>query len=158
MICRAVAATIVQIVVTFFPQGLDALQNPFISWTYALTTQFVEYLSIVTACGPYLKPLLENLSSGMMANDDLARRAGSYAQRSSKSGFAVRHKHRVSSAELRRLQPGAGVHETIIVATNRNADARSSHSLASSDQRSTRGFIRQTMSYQVTHEPLRISE
>lgn len=42
-------------------------------WLPALCTQFVQNLSIVTACVPYLKPFYLGLESGMIRTDDLRR-------------------------------------------------------------------------------------
>lgn len=42
-------------------------------WLPALCTQFVQNLSIVTACVPYLKPFYLGLESGMFRTDDFRR-------------------------------------------------------------------------------------
>lgn len=48
-----------------------------------LTSQLVQNLSIMMACVPYLKPLLESVESGMIRVDDLKRKkAGSYVSNS----------------------------------------------------------------------------
>lgn len=47
---------------------------------YMLCVEFVQSLSIITACVPYLKPFYLGLGSGMMRSDDLRRHGmlGSY--------------------------------------------------------------------------------
>ena len=50
-------------------------QDPSLTnWTIVLCAQLVQNSSIITACVPYLKPLLESLESGMIRNDDIRRR------------------------------------------------------------------------------------
>lgn len=51
-------------------------EDPFISWTFALLVMVIQTLGIVTACGPYLKPFLDSINSGMIGNDDIRRRQG----------------------------------------------------------------------------------
>jgi hypothetical protein len=46
----------------------------FLNWRFILLLELIEYLGITTACGYYLKPLLESMSSGMLRSDDLRRR------------------------------------------------------------------------------------
>ncbi|KAF1995267.1 hypothetical protein P154DRAFT_445865 [Amniculicola lignicola CBS 123094] len=43
-------------------------------WKWTLTTQVVECITILTACVPYLRPLLESIPSGMYGADELRRR------------------------------------------------------------------------------------
>ena len=49
-------------------------------WAIAVTNHFVQCLTIVATCVPYLKPFFENLQSGVMRNDELEHRsnAGTY--------------------------------------------------------------------------------
>ncbi|CAI6337603.1 unnamed protein product [Periconia digitata] len=46
-------------------------------WTWTLTTQVIECLTILTSCVPYLRPLLEDLLTGLYAVDELRRRGNS---------------------------------------------------------------------------------
>jgi hypothetical protein len=48
-------------------------------WPWVLTTQFVQCISIITSCIPYLKPLLEAFPSGMYMSDEI-RRKGTNAE------------------------------------------------------------------------------
>ncbi|OAG00741.1 uncharacterized protein CC84DRAFT_1053855, partial [Paraphaeosphaeria sporulosa] len=66
-----IAAIITQLVVMY-----TRSEDPFLSWTFALAVQIIQTLSIVTACGPYLKPFLQSINSGMIGNDDIRRRYG----------------------------------------------------------------------------------
>ena len=45
-------------------------------WRVVVCTQAQTSLGIITACVPYLKPFLAGLSSGILRNDDIRRRAG----------------------------------------------------------------------------------
>lgn len=59
---RIIAATIIQLVKL---RELSQSQDPsFDGWQYYLTTQFVQNLSVITACIPYIKNLLLGLESG----------------------------------------------------------------------------------------------
>jgi len=72
-----VAAIITQMVMLYQP---DSKPDPFLTWYFVLSTQIVEYLSIISANGPYLRPFLESLSSGMIGNGDIKRRTGAGTQ------------------------------------------------------------------------------
>lgn len=43
-------------------------------WPTVVCTQFIQSLSIIMACVPYLKPFFDSLVSGMIRNDDVRRR------------------------------------------------------------------------------------
>lgn len=43
------------------------------SWPVVVCSEFVQVLSIVTACIPYLKPFFASLESGMIRTDDSRR-------------------------------------------------------------------------------------
>ena len=45
-------------------------------WPVVICTQAQKSLGIITACVPYLKPFFAGLSSGILRNDDIRRRAG----------------------------------------------------------------------------------
>lgn len=45
----------------------------FASWPVVICSQFVQALSIMTACVPYLKPFFASLESGMIRSDDSRR-------------------------------------------------------------------------------------
>ena len=47
----------------------------FAAWPVVVCSQFVQALSIITACIPYLKPFFVSLESGMIRTDD-SRRLG----------------------------------------------------------------------------------
>lgn len=42
-------------------------------WTWTMTTQIIECVTILTACVPYLRPLLESLPTGLYSSDDRRR-------------------------------------------------------------------------------------
>lgn len=65
------AASIAQLVVIY-----SRTEDPFLSWTFALLVMIIQTFGIVTACGPYLKPFLDSMNSGMIGNDDIRRRQG----------------------------------------------------------------------------------
>ena len=56
-------------------------------WPIIIVTQFIQDLSIVATCVPYLKPFFVSLQSGMIRNDDLRRRGqeGSYGYKGNSS-------------------------------------------------------------------------
>ncbi|KAF2661112.1 hypothetical protein K491DRAFT_477010 [Lophiostoma macrostomum CBS 122681] len=66
-----VASSIAQLVVIY-----SRTEDPFLSWTFALLVMIIQTFGIVTACGPYLKPFLDSVNSGMIGNDDIRRRQG----------------------------------------------------------------------------------
>jgi hypothetical protein len=70
-----VAASIAQLVVMY-----SRSEDPFFSWTFTLLVTIIQTLGIVTACGPYLKPFLDSINSGMIGNDDIRRRHGGTVQ------------------------------------------------------------------------------
>ncbi|KAF2644022.1 hypothetical protein P280DRAFT_546874 [Massarina eburnea CBS 473.64] len=70
-----VGASVTQLVVIY-----SRTDDPFLSWTFALLVTIIQTFGIVTACGPYLKPFLDSINSGMIGNDDLRRRAGGTVQ------------------------------------------------------------------------------
>lgn len=43
-------------------------------WKWTLLTQIIACITILTSCVPYLRPLLESLSSGLYGSDELRRR------------------------------------------------------------------------------------
>lgn len=64
-LCRVVALSIVQIY--YIHSKWSGSADPtFDLWLVVLVTQLVQCLSIITACVPYLKPLLEALETGMI--------------------------------------------------------------------------------------------
>ena len=65
------AATILQIV--YSQNGYVSEDPTFDLWQQALCTQFIQNLSVITTCVPYLKPFYLGLGSGMMWTDDLRR-------------------------------------------------------------------------------------
>ena len=50
----------------------------FAAWPVVVCSQFVQALSIITACIPYLKPFFVSLESGMIRADD-SRRLGAHS-------------------------------------------------------------------------------
>ncbi|OCK81438.1 hypothetical protein K432DRAFT_434145 [Lepidopterella palustris CBS 459.81] len=67
-----VVASIAQLITIY-----SRTEDPFLSWTFALLVIIIQTLGIITACGPYLKPFLESMNSGMIGNHDIQRRLGS---------------------------------------------------------------------------------
>ena len=60
------------------------------NWQGVLAGQIVQNLGIITACIPYLKPLLESLESGMIRSDNLQQRKGGDYPENSESGYSYR--------------------------------------------------------------------
>lgn len=56
----------------------DMSPDPFLRWSFALCTQFIEYLSIVSACALYLRPFLQNAASGMLGHTPQGNRTRHY--------------------------------------------------------------------------------
>ncbi|ORY15044.1 hypothetical protein BCR34DRAFT_448714, partial [Clohesyomyces aquaticus] len=56
-----VIASVAQLVVIY-----SQAEDPFLSWTFALLVMIIQSLGIITACGPYLKPFLDGVNSGMI--------------------------------------------------------------------------------------------
>lgn len=54
-------------------RGSNTRDPTLTNWAIVLSAQVVQNLSIITACIPYLKPLLESLESGMIGNNDIRR-------------------------------------------------------------------------------------
>ena len=72
------AATVLQMV---YAQCAYTPEDPtFDLWQQTLCIQFIENLSVIATCVPYLKPFYLSLGSGMMWADDLRRqgRVGTY--------------------------------------------------------------------------------
>ncbi|CAD6571497.1 MAG: hypothetical protein ASARMPREDX12_008311 [Alectoria sarmentosa] len=72
-----IGAIVAQLV--FQNRGSGSEDRTFTAWSAAVCALFVQSLSIVTACVPYLKPLLVALQSGMIRPDDIRRREGSFS-------------------------------------------------------------------------------
>lgn len=53
--------------------GADSADRTFTSWRVVICSQFVQALSIITACVPYLKPFFSSLETGMIRADDSRR-------------------------------------------------------------------------------------
>ena len=60
----------------FLNQKPPSRDTTFTTWKTVLSVTVVQNTSIVTACIPCLKPLLESLETGMMRSDDVGRRQG----------------------------------------------------------------------------------
>ena len=78
----------------------------FMLWPVVLCNQANQNLSIITACVPYLKPLIDSLESGMIRTDDLRRRditgAYAYGQSKSRSGSGFDKLSNISSRFTKR--------------------------------------------------------
>lgn len=77
-VCSCFASRILVIIATGLQLGFSGRAHGSTDitldlWLPALCTQFVQNLSIVTACVPYLKPFYLGLESGMIRTDDLRR-------------------------------------------------------------------------------------
>ncbi|KAF6241499.1 hypothetical protein HO173_000209 [Letharia columbiana] len=77
-VCGCFASRILVIVATGLQLGFSGRAHGSTDltldlWPPALCTQFVQNLSIMTACVPYLKPFYLGLESGMIRTDDLRR-------------------------------------------------------------------------------------
>ena len=110
MVNSVVVAIAVQL---YYINKVGQHDSPSKDWHNILSSQIVQNLSIITACVPYLKPLLESLESGMIRSDDLRRRgkdgeylSGSYRLDESdpKSGS----RDTANSNNVVRLGPGRG--------------------------------------------------
>ena len=60
---RVIGATIAQL--TLLSQQRDSSDVTFSIWSYYLSAQFVQSLSVITACIPYIKNVLLGVESGM---------------------------------------------------------------------------------------------
>lgn len=43
-------------------------------WPWILMTQVIQFVTIISACVPYLRPLLTSYPSGMFMNDEIRRK------------------------------------------------------------------------------------
>jgi hypothetical protein len=145
--------------------------DPFLSWSYALATQLAEYLSISSACGPYLRPLLENLASGMIFNDDIRRNRdlkarilkGPYSERSgdsSRNKVSSNGPNQAQRLDLNLLpRPDCGPHRVDISSEHGDELESVVSQLDSSAKRANgasdvgRGGITQIRTYLVEHGP-----
>lgn len=69
-----VAAIVIELI--FRDRAGQALDQTFASWPVVVCTLFVQCLSIIFACVPYLRPFFGALESGMIRMDDTRRREG----------------------------------------------------------------------------------
>lgn len=51
----------------------ESADRTFTTWTVVICSQFIQALSIITACVPYLKPFFSSLETGMIRIDDSRR-------------------------------------------------------------------------------------
>ncbi|KAL9599547.1 MAG: hypothetical protein Q9219_003791 [cf. Caloplaca sp. 3 TL-2023] len=66
------AGVVVQLI--YVNRAKGSTDITFATWPVVLSAEIVQSFSIITACVPCLKPLLESLESGMLRSDDLRRR------------------------------------------------------------------------------------
>jgi len=52
------------------------MADPFLSWSFVISTEVILVLGINSACVPYLKTFVQSINSGMIGNDDIRRRGG----------------------------------------------------------------------------------
>lgn len=92
------AAIVVQLVYANRALGRQDLTHS--TWQLVLSTQFVQNLSVVTACVPSLKPFFDSLETGFMRNDDLRRQhsEGMYNPNNERSRFPNSLRYKVSKA------------------------------------------------------------
>ena len=57
----------------YINRAARSADRTFARWPVAVCSQFVQALSIMTACVPYLKPFFASLESGMIRTDDAKR-------------------------------------------------------------------------------------
>ena len=57
----------------FRKKGANPSDRTFAPWVRVICSQFVQTLSIITACVPYLKPFFSSLETGMIRADDSRR-------------------------------------------------------------------------------------
>ena len=76
--------------------------HTFAAWPVVICSQFVQVLSIITACIPYLQPFFASLETGMIRADD-ARRLNSRSNRSYGYRKASAPNKRSSSTMLRSI-------------------------------------------------------
>ena len=70
-------------------------------WQQALCTQFVQNLSVITACIPYLKPFYLGLSSGLLWNaGGSAPQTPENASKANRTVASIRHKPQRSRSSV----------------------------------------------------------
>jgi hypothetical protein len=111
-------------------------------WRWTLVTQIIECITILTSCVPYLRPLIEDLPSGLYASDDHRRRgtpselgysrtkSGSYQLSSSHSNAKSHHPEKQSRARSknRKSQHETGIKRFLPMLSQ----ARTTHSNSAS--------------------------
>lgn len=75
----------------------------FTQWPVVICSQFVQALSIITACIPYLKPFFVSLETGMIRTDD-ARRMESKSTRTYWYSRSTGPKKNIASTLLRPMR------------------------------------------------------
>ena len=83
----------------FRNRNAGSADRTFTTWTVVICSQFIQALSIITACVPYLKLFFSNLETGMIRTDD-SRRLESRS-RPSKQRSKARRKKSALSTKLR---------------------------------------------------------
>ncbi|PVH99941.1 hypothetical protein DM02DRAFT_528014 [Periconia macrospinosa] len=152
-----VAASIVQLVIIY-----SRTDDPFLSWTFALLVTIIQTLGIVTACGPYLKPFLDSINSGMIGNDDIRRRAVSkdskrskQSKTSKKSGRSL-FSNRKADSQIHEINELDDVGSTNQLSGHRTQVERLQKGKGEEwevgSQSSRAGIIKQTTTYRVSSE------
>ena len=95
----------------FRNKGANSSDRTFAPWTLVICSQFVQTLSIITACVPYLKPFFSSLETGMIRADD-SRRLESRSIPLSNERSTAREKKgalsTLSGSSARRQAPSTG--------------------------------------------------
>ena len=143
----------------------------FYMWTTSVAIELVLCLSIVTACIPILKPLLESLESGQMRAKDMTTKGRSRAGYSSERVSQGNRSQTSKAAELKRTLISAtpsnrsGFRELADIELTdyretKNSTTATTQTIASSDRSdqagwgtkrpsSQKGLIRQTVTWEV---------
>ena len=72
-VARILVSGAVMAELVFRNKGANSSDRTFAPWTVVICSQFVQTLSIITACVPYLKPFFSSLETGMIRADDSRR-------------------------------------------------------------------------------------
>ncbi|KAF2689638.1 hypothetical protein K458DRAFT_358572 [Lentithecium fluviatile CBS 122367] len=129
-------------------------KDPFLSWTFALLIMIIQTLSIVTACGPYLKPFLDSVNSGLMGNDDIRRRQGGTGFFMGGRKDLAKSCQQDEESELRTFTQHqiSGESQTFHTVQVSSVPSRDGEEWEAGSQSSRAHIIRQTTTYRVSSE------
>ncbi|KAL9105663.1 MAG: hypothetical protein Q9227_009212 [Pyrenula ochraceoflavens] len=154
-ILTIIIASVIQLV--FLYRDTDG-PKAFLGWIFILIVQFIQTVGIVSACGPYLKPLIDNISSGMINNNDILRRTKLSSATDSDNGYVARLRKTLPSKQtfLSTSRPtnGSAV-ESELASMQGRPNVTSSTEVQATDEwdagsyGSRTNIIRQTLTYEV---------